>query len=185
MVFEPWRIEMFGGLVGRQQGRAVDRFRTRKAADLLAYLAFYRQRVHSRDELVEILWPDSDPDSGRHNLRQALTSLRHQFEPPGTPPGAVLISDRSIVRVDPATLCTDVAEFEELLWSVSPGASLSDQADALAAAVRLYQGELLAGSYSEWIFPERDRLAEAHLSALIRLTALYERIGDTARGLDR
>ena len=184
MLFEPWRIEMFGGLVGRQRDREIGRFRTRKAADLLAYLAVYPNSAHSREELVEILWPDSDPPSGRHSLRQALTSLRRQFEPPGTPAGAVFIADRAILRVNPATVTTDVAEFEALLRSVSPNASLSEQAASLTAADRLYRGELLAGSYSEWLFPERNRLAEAHRSVLVKLIALYERLGDTTRGLD-
>jgi len=175
---------MFGGLVGRQRGRVVDRFRTRKAADLLAYIAFYRQSAHSRDALIEILWPDSEPDAGRHNLRQALTSLRRQFEPPGTPPGSVFIADRSVVRVDPSALTTDVADFEELLRSMTSSPPSEYEADNLAAADHLYRGDLLAGSYSDWVILERDRLAEAHRGALLQLSLIYENGGAMARGLD-
>ncbi len=184
MLFEPWRVEMFGGLVGRQRGYVISRFRTRKTADLLAYLAFYRNRAHSREEIVEILWPDSDLDSGRHSLRQALTSLRRQFEPPGTPAGSVLIADRSILRVDPAAITTDVSEFESLLGSITSDTPARDEAVTLSSADRLYRGDLLAGSYAEWIFPERDRLAEAHRSSLMRMTVLYEQLGERQQSLD-
>ena len=49
------RIEVDGEALG------VD---TRKATALLAYLAV-TGGVHGRDLLVDLLWPDSEPDRGR------------------------------------------------------------------------------------------------------------------------
>ena len=52
---------------------------------------------------------------GRHRLSVALSSLRQELEPPGVPDGAVLETDRVLVGLNPATVTTDVAEFEAAL----------------------------------------------------------------------
>ena len=77
-----WTIHLFGALRVVQAEQTITRFRTQKTGALLAYLAFYRHRAHPRERLVDLLWPDDEIESGRHNLRLALsslrTSLRHQ-----------------------------------------------------------------------------------------------------------
>jgi len=50
--------------------------------------------------------------------------------------------------------------------------------------VELYQGELLPGHYEEWVFNERQRLAEACLDALGRLVHLWEQAGDLDRAVE-
>ena len=47
-----WTIQLLGRLRARQDDRTVSRFRTLKAAGILAYLAYHR-RNHSRDLLIE------------------------------------------------------------------------------------------------------------------------------------
>jgi DNA-binding SARP family transcriptional activator len=79
-------IGVLGDLWAEQDGRVISRFRLKKAAALLAYLALYRHRPHSREELAERFWPDTDPEAGRRSLRVALVSLRRQLEQPQ--PGA-------------------------------------------------------------------------------------------------
>ena len=53
MLPEPWRIELFGGLRAVQGDRELARFRTRHVASLLAYFAFYLDRAHPREQLME------------------------------------------------------------------------------------------------------------------------------------
>src|SRR5882724_9358544 len=110
-----FRVEMLGRLVVRQGSREIRRFRTQKTAALLAYLAFYKQRSHPRDVLIELFWPDRALEAARSNLSVALNALRHQLEEPGTPIGAILIADRSQVRLNPSAFTTDVEAFDSLL----------------------------------------------------------------------
>jgi DNA-binding SARP family transcriptional activator len=77
-----WRIEMLGELQAVGTDRVVTRFRSHKTGALLAYLAFYVYRSHPRELLMELLWPEEDPESARDRLRVALSSLRRQLEPP-------------------------------------------------------------------------------------------------------
>ena len=88
------RIRLLGELSVQQGDRLITRFRTQKTGALLAYLAYHGHRLHAREELVELLWPD-DPDTGRHKLSVALSSLRQELEPPGVPDGAILIPSAS------------------------------------------------------------------------------------------
>src|SRR5690348_15884607 len=99
-----WRIELFGALCAQRAGQKVLRFRTQKAANLLGYMAFYLGQPHSREVLSESLWPESDVAASRHRLRMALSSLRHQLEPPGVPPGSVIVADRQRVQLNPEAI---------------------------------------------------------------------------------
>src|SRR5216684_2607789 len=118
-----WQIEMFGWLRAVRGDHVISRFRTRKAGALLAYLAYHSHRSHSREQLIELLWPKSRPAVGRTNLRSELTSLRRQLEPPGVPAGAVLLASRATIRLNPAACVTDVAQFEAALKASEHAAS--------------------------------------------------------------
>src|SRR5438876_11794349 len=104
-----WRIELFGGLRAEGDGRIIARFQTQRTGLLLAYLAYHLPARHPREILIELLWPECDPTAGRARLSTALSSLRHQLEPPGFPAGHVIIAERRSVWLNPASLTTDVA----------------------------------------------------------------------------
>ncbi|HLK60767.1 MAG TPA: BTAD domain-containing putative transcriptional regulator, partial [Chthonomonadaceae bacterium] len=174
------RIEMLGELKLLQGDRAITRFRTYKTGVLLAYLAFYRQRAHPREELIALLWPDCEPEAGRNSLSQALSSLRNQLEPPGVPAGAILRADRASVQIVAERVATDVVEFEAALRAAGQAGA---NAVLLAEAVERYGGELLPGYYEDWNLQERAYLQEAYLQAVSRLVRLLEQAGDQERAL--
>jgi predicted ATPase/DNA-binding SARP family transcriptional activator/class 3 adenylate cyclase len=167
-----------------QDGRLITRFRTRKTAALLAYLALHPTRIHSREELVERFWPDDDLDAARTSLRTALASLRRQLELPGTPTGGVLIADRASIRLNPAAVAVDVAEFEATLRAAEQLAEGVPRIPVLARAAEIYSGELLPGFYDDWVLPERERLAQAYRGLLRRLAGLLEASGEPARAIE-
>ena len=177
-----WRVELLGGLRACRGEQVVSHFRTRKMADLLAYLAYFRQRSHPRELLIELLWPEVEPDAGRHNLSVALSLLRHLLEPPGMPDGSVVLADRHAVGLDPAAITTDVGEFEAALKAAAaaPG---EEREKFLTAAAEVYGGELLPGHYDDWIFPEQQRLDELYFQALRQLIFHLEGEGELDRAL--
>jgi predicted ATPase/DNA-binding SARP family transcriptional activator len=179
----PWRVELLGGLRAQHGDRLVTHFRTQNTGILLAYLAYYPQRAHLRDELIDLLWPDADPDAARTSLRQALFLLRQQLEPPGVPAGAVLLADRASVRLNPEAIATDVAEFDAAVQGAERAGSPAERAERLARAVELYQGELLHGYYEAWVLQEREWLAERFFQALGQLILHREEAGDLSRAL--
>ena len=138
-----WRIEMLGGLRAIRGDRTLARFPGKKAASLLAYLALSPGRFQSREVLAGMLWPEASHESQLHNLRLTLTRLRSLL----APDDALIDADRLAVRLDAASLTTDVAEFEQAL----------SRGDAQAAR-ELYTGPLLPGFYDEWILQAQTRL---------------------------
>jgi predicted ATPase/DNA-binding SARP family transcriptional activator/class 3 adenylate cyclase len=179
-----WRLELLGGLRVIRGEQSIVRFRTQKTAALLAYLAYFRERAHPREVLTEVLWPEDDVEAARHKLRVAISSLRHQLEPPGIPAGAVIAADRFTVRLNPATTTTDVADFRGALESASAAPNRVAATERLADAVELYRGPLLPGFYEEWIMPEQQRLAEEFYQAARQLARYWGEAGDYARALD-
>jgi DNA-binding SARP family transcriptional activator len=152
---QPWRIQMFGGLRGE---RVITRFRTQKNGALFAYFAYYCERAHAREVLIELFWPGREPAAGRNSLSTALSSLRYQFEPPGVPGGTLIQADRFFVQLNPAAVTTDVADLEQALQSAAVAASDTERAQSLMEAVELYRGELLPGFYFDWVVTEQRRL---------------------------
>src|SRR5438876_11558908 len=95
-----YRIELFGGLRVIRHDCEVTRFRTHKTAMLLAYLALHLRAEVTREQLIELFWPDLAPEAARNNLSTALSSLRTQLEPPGIK-GRVLPADHVRVGLNP------------------------------------------------------------------------------------
>ena len=63
-------------------------WRRRAARQLLKILLSRPNRRMSRDEVVELLWPESDPDASSSNFRSTMFALRHAIEPSLEPPTA-------------------------------------------------------------------------------------------------
>lgn len=142
-----WRIELLGGLSAASGDVVLPRLPSRAVAMLLARLALCSKRSHGREELVELLWPDVALRVGRNRLRQALSTLRHLLEPPGSGSAVVIIADRNVLRFAPNTVVCDAVEFERAV-----------RERRLVDARSLYRGELLPGFYDAWVLDERARL---------------------------
>ncbi|BDI30866.1 hypothetical protein CCAX7_29170 [Capsulimonas corticalis] len=173
-----WTVTLFGGLRATRGTEVVERFRSHNIAALMAYLCLF-PRLHSREELADLLWPDSDLEAGRTNLRTAIASLRRQLELPGDLAGSILVTQgRTMVGLNPEAISTDVAHFESLLkGSAHPENSIVEKIAMLAEATGLYAQPLLSGFYETWALTERDRLAEVQWGALRDQAGLYERTG--------
>ncbi|MDF2744129.1 MAG: linked oxidase domain protein [Actinomycetia bacterium] len=167
------RIRLLGGLDLRQDEVALPPLGSARAESLLAFLLLHQEAPQPRQHLAFLLWPDSSEGQARTNLRHLLHVLRR----------ALLEPDR-FLEVTPRTLrwrpdapCwLDVAAFDAAVARSErePGGSEA----ALSEAVELYAGDLLQGSYDEWLAEERERLRQRYLQALERLVELLEARGD-------
>lgn len=159
--------------------RAIDPGNGRAGA-LLAYLVATRQ-VQSRDRLAGFFWPDVPQRNALASLRTALYDLRRAL---GRDAAPRLVVERTRVAVAVDGLDTDVARLE----AVAAGA---DDLDALEAAVAAWRGDFLDGvvvpdaaDFDDWLFLERERLANLYLSALCRLGERYADRGDFGRAAE-
>jgi predicted ATPase/DNA-binding SARP family transcriptional activator len=182
------RIQLLGELRVTFAGEETPRAVTRKIGGLLGYLACFLHRAHSRDALIELFWPESDLEAGRASLRGALPLLRRLLEPlspdEASASSLLLVVDRQTVRLDPARVTTDVAEFERDLQAAARATSPAEAVALWEQAVSRYGGELLAGYYEPWVLAERKRLANACVRALRRLATARSQQGDLAGAIE-
>lgn len=163
-----WMLRLLGTLVLEREGRTIRRFRAEKYASLLAFLALNPRRAFSRDELVDLFWPEAEPEAGRACLRTALSALRRQFGDP-TP---FHEASRNTLQINTALLDTDVASFERQLRQSDRAGSPIEQARALQEALALFTGPLMPGFYDDWVQTERERLEALRTLASDRLTTM-------------
>jgi len=177
-------IQLFGGLTVRCGDRKLDHFEMRRAASVLALLSYWPGRSQAREELVEMLWQDEEPEVTRQRFRQVLTKLRRGLESLDTEAASVLLADRSYLRLDESQFTTDVRAFELEIKSAAASVSAADRVHHLESAVSHYSGELLPGFYDDWISAERQRLAEAFTQVLCRLAAGLNECGQFEKAVD-
>jgi DNA-binding SARP family transcriptional activator len=129
---------------------------TQKARAIFAFLALHRRTDVSRERLLELFWPDADPDRGRDNLRTALWSIRRCLKSAGVDPDEFISANKSIVRWR-ADTSVDAEEFELL--------AAGSSAD-IGRAMSVYKGDFLEGDYEDWTVAERERLAASFEAVL-------------------
>lgn len=169
MLTARWRIQLLGGLSARSGEQTVDRFRTRKGGEMLAALALHPNAALSREELLLLLWPDEEPETGRNRLRVELAALRRQFQTPGQTQASLVEADRLVVRLRSEAFTTDTAVFEQGVGQANKATERPEQIALLAQAVESYRGDLLPEFDAAWILAERERFASLHQEALRRL----------------
>lgn len=152
------RLSTLGGFSFDVNGTLTPGPSTRKARAVMTYLILHRNADTPRDRLLEIFWPDSDPDHARASLNTALWSIRRCLRTAGVDADVFLHASKSTVRWTGDT-SVDAQQFTELALR-----------DATAReALDLFRGEFLEGDYDDWAVTERERLASAYESLLARV----------------
>jgi DNA-binding SARP family transcriptional activator len=142
-------------------------FPTQKAKELFVYLVIYRDRAHPRVILATLLWPESDEERARANLRKTLSLLRKMFDPRET---QWLISSGGAVQFNTADCWLDVEEFEQL---ITDGVKHKNT-ESLEHAIALYRGRPFVDIYEDWAIAESERLQALYVDALEQLAELYQ-----------
>ena len=156
------RVRVFGGLALESDGAALDPPASRRARELLGFLALHPGR-HARAAVAARFWPDVLDASARASLRTTLHELRRALGPAGV----CLVADRDAVALDAAWV--DAREVEALL-----------AAGRAEEALALRDGELLAGLEEDWVLAERDTYRERLAARLGALADAAEAGGDGA-----
>ncbi len=167
--FRVWR--------GREE-IAPQAWRRESAKQLFQVLLSYRGQRLERDQIIELLWPEQDPETGARDFKVALSTLFKALEPRRAPnaPSAYIVREGTLYGLRPhADMWLDVVEFEQLIkqaqarFSSAPAESLTLYHQALT----LYVGDFLQESpYAPWSLEERERLRLLYLRSAERMAAL-------------
>ncbi len=154
-------VTLLGGLAVRRRGVTVHA-PSMRAVELFVYLAVHAEARHPRRHLAAMLWPDSDEQQARTNLRRELHHLRSLV-----PAVCLDITSTSIGWVDDPSCAVDVRTFLIEDAAARRAQQLGDPLEAVLhgrAAIAAYSGALLPGSYDDWVLTEREALTNACVS---------------------
>ena len=155
-------------------------WKSTKSLMILKYLAAHRCRgyIH-REKLIELLWPDQDPQKTAARFNMAMSTLRKTLEPEISPkaPSAYIDRRKDTYRLfDDGRICIDSENFSSLLLKAAKsrdgdGASLSSCLNAIA----LYRGDFLEEDpYEEWCTEKREALLRDYMAALQLAIRFFE-----------
>jgi DNA-binding SARP family transcriptional activator len=147
-----------------------DAWRSRRAADVVKLLALSPNRRLHRSQVMEALWPESDPQGSGANLRKALHFARR-----ATGDEQTIVSQQGVLVLWPdAQVDTDVERFE----TAARRALAEGDPAACRAAADLYTGDLLPDDrYESWLAEPHHRLRQRYLD-LLRVGTLWARLAE-------
>jgi DNA-binding SARP family transcriptional activator len=147
-----------------------DSWRSRRAADVVKLLALAPDHRIHRLQLMEALWPESEPGAAGTNLRKALHFARLALADE-----RAIVNERGVLVLAPeATVGTDVESFE----AAARRALETGDAATCRDAAELYRGDLLPEDlYESWTIEPRGRLRRRYLDVL-RAGGLWDRLSE-------
>jgi DNA-binding SARP family transcriptional activator len=171
----PMTVQMLGAFGITIQDSPI-KLHTTRGLSLLKYLLFHHKQRIPREVLMDIFWPDAEPETARNNLNVAMHGLRRALRTSTFLP--VIVFEDGAYGLDPILqVWLDVEEFERC---IKAGQRLEGQKQLTIAvteyeiAVNLYQGDFLADTpYEGWTVLDRERLRIAYLETLDHLSQIY------------
>jgi two-component SAPR family response regulator/tetratricopeptide (TPR) repeat protein len=167
---------------------AADAWTTKRARDILCFIASRRHRRASKDTIIDTFWGEADFDVVEKNfhptvshIRKALNSnqpLKQNF---------LLYRDGDYQLNSEFSYRIDIEEFDRLVAEGETARRARDTEAYMRAyeqAITLYRGDFMQGSYDEWVDEQRSYYREQYLRLLETLAGAAQKAEDWTRSLD-
>jgi DNA-binding SARP family transcriptional activator len=145
----------------------------RRARSLLGCLLSHPGRRLGREQVMDMLWPDTDIEVAANRLNGAVHELRQLLEPELKRPAnsRLLRLEHDVLELaDSNHIWVDAEAFEGLLREADTTTDPAQVKRFLDQAATLYQGHyLLEELYTEWAAKRRDALQRAWVGLLLNL----------------
>ena len=169
----------------RRRPPAADAWTTKRARDILCFIASRRHRRASKDTIIDTFWGETDADVVEKNfhptvshIRKALNSnqpLKQNF---------LLYRDGDYQLNSEFSYRIDIEEFDRFVAqgeNARRARQFEECVEAFGQAVALYRGEFIQGSYEPWVEEQRSYYREQYLHLLEALAEVAQKTGDWNR----
>ncbi len=168
---------------------ASDSWRSGKAKLLFKYLAYQSSKGYvSKDQLLELLWPDQNPSVTVKRLHVALTAIRKTIEPElaSGKPSTYLLRNGDTYRLDLGhNGYMDVAAFDQTLTTAAKVTEPEELLRLYLKAEAIYQGPLFEEDpYEQWCMNEREHYQQKYLNLLSNMADLYCDMSNPVKGIE-
>ncbi|MFB5269293.1 response regulator [Paenibacillus enshidis] len=174
------RLEITDSVTGHIDG-AHFKWRTLKSQELFAYLLQNGREWISKQELLNVLWPDYIPEKAVVHLHTSIYQIRKAIKE--WVYGTRLEFSLDRYRLILGSCTTDVEEFErgmtEIYASGRPDAARLDQ------VLGLYRGNYLEEHDYPWAYSKREKLRRKYIKGIMDAAANEMRAGHLRRAAER
>ena len=171
----PISVHMLGNFNVTMQDKNL-KLPSSRGQSLFKYLLLHHKQNTTREVLMEIFWPNSNPETARNNLNVAIHSIRQSLRTFIFLP-VIVFKDGAYGFESNVEIWLDVDEFKRCVKSGQLHEVRNQRAAAIAeyeAAVSLYRGDFLEQNpYEEWTILDREQLRVVYLETLDRLSQIY------------
>ena len=166
---------------------AADAWTTRRARDILCFIATRPHRRASKDSIIDTFWGESDFDATEKNFHPTISHIRKALN------NNQLIKQNFLLYRDGDYLLNsefqyriDTVEFDRLLEqgeAARRAGNAEQQVAAFEEAITLYRGDFMQNVYDDWTEELRAYYREQYFRLLETLTLLAQKAEDWLRSI--
>ena len=154
----------------------------KKVLSLLTFLLTRPQLSASREQVIEALWPDMEPEAGANSLNQTSYFLRQVFEPKADDDSSAgyLNSRADLIWLDPRLVQSRSSDCLKLIAAIRRDPS----PDLITRLADSYTGRFAVDFiYDDWASSFRDALHASYLDRIERAITADTQVGAFDRAL--
>lgn len=141
------------------------KWRAEKTKELFAYLLQNNGREIPKEEILDKLWTEDDPDKAIRQLYNGIYYIRKALEEYGVARSLINIGNNYNLLLGDVDF--DVRCFNELIKSTPNSIENLEKIDAI------YTGGYFESEYYQWAYFERENLERLYKQSMIKLSKLY------------
>jgi DNA-binding SARP family transcriptional activator len=176
----PWlEIQLMGDFAVHREGQPITDWPRPIVRRLLQYFALHRGQPLPRDQILDDLWPNTDPASAYTTFRTVHSRLRSVLQPYLRPkvPSRYFAVEGDTYRFDPFDrVKIDIEQFEYIVRTVLREADQHDLpplSEDLLAALTNWRPLLPDLPYEEWLIPRRETLHTLYVEGCLYVAQAY------------
>lgn len=167
---------------------AADAWTTKRARDILCYIASRRHLRASKDVIIDTFWSDVDFEVVNKNFHPTISHIRKALNSNQPLKQNFLIYRDGDYQLNQSfSYLIDTSEFDRLLIEGEAARRAREFERCISSyerAIALYRGEFMQGSYDDWVEEQRSYYREQYLRMLESLASVAQKMEDWQRSLD-
>jgi DNA-binding SARP family transcriptional activator len=170
-------VKTLGRFQVYQQDGSISDWPSLKARSIFKYLVGQQGVPATRDILMDIFWPDADAESARHNLHQAIHSLRKTLRKLDAKAQVILFENNGYLLNPELNIHLDFVEFEQHVQAgrrLELAGQMAEAVQEYRMAVDLYRGDFLEEDlYEDWPGAQREYFRQLYLDLVDQLSEYF------------
>jgi LuxR family maltose regulon positive regulatory protein len=167
---------------------AADAWTTKRARDILCFIATRKHRRASKDTIIDTFWGEADFDVVEKNFHPTVSHIRKALNSnQSLKQNFLLYRDGDYLLNPEFSYRIDTEEFDRLVTAgetARRSREFERCIESYERAVVLYRGAFMQGSYDDWVEEQRSYYREQHLRMLESLAAVAQKIEEWQRSLN-